>query len=242
MLLWGRHTASLFICQSIFHLGAGEGADSFTFTFMHFADAFIQSDLHCIQVTVSTFYQLLLSLGIEPMILALLAPCSTSWATGKLLERFLAKSALREGHTSLSPVPTESINVPMYTYTIHHKHSVQCLSLLKAHTNKGRRRLAIGSTGTFPGGLAADLARCPEYFFFAFPVPRWSFPIVVFPNKLKINHKSVSLDWQRRASCLFLAFVKQFWTESMHGTRGRRGNGQKKQWNVTKLLTCAGHY
>ncbi len=48
------------------------------------ADAFIQSDLHCIQVTVFTFYQLLLSLGIEPMILALLAPCSTIWATGKL--------------------------------------------------------------------------------------------------------------------------------------------------------------
>ncbi len=55
-----------------------------TFTFMHLADAFIQSDLHCIQVTVSTFYQILLSLGIEPMILALLTPCSTSWATGKL--------------------------------------------------------------------------------------------------------------------------------------------------------------
>ncbi len=31
-----------------------------------------------------TFDQLLLSLGIEPMILALLAPCSTIWATGKL--------------------------------------------------------------------------------------------------------------------------------------------------------------
>ncbi len=44
----------------------------YTFTFMHLANAFIQSDLHCIQVTVSTFYQLLLSLGIEPMILALL--------------------------------------------------------------------------------------------------------------------------------------------------------------------------
>ncbi len=29
------------------------------------------------------FYQLLLSLGIEPMILALLAPCSTIWATGR---------------------------------------------------------------------------------------------------------------------------------------------------------------
>ncbi len=45
---------------------------SFT-TLLHLADAFIQSDLHCIQVTVSTFYQLLLSLGIKPMILALLA-------------------------------------------------------------------------------------------------------------------------------------------------------------------------
>ncbi len=51
---------------------------------MHLADAFIQSDLHCIQVTVLHFYQLLLSLGIEPMILALLVPCSTIWATGKL--------------------------------------------------------------------------------------------------------------------------------------------------------------
>ncbi len=30
----------------------------FTFTFMHLADAFIPSDLHCIQVTVFTFYQL----------------------------------------------------------------------------------------------------------------------------------------------------------------------------------------
>ncbi len=58
---------------------------NFTFTFMHLADAFIQSDLHCIQVTVFTFYQLLLSLGLEPMILALLAPCSTIWATGKLM-------------------------------------------------------------------------------------------------------------------------------------------------------------
>ncbi len=65
----------------------------FTFTFMHLADAFIQSDLQCIRVTVSTFYQLLLSLGIEPMILALLAPCSTSWATGKLLTYILLYTA-----------------------------------------------------------------------------------------------------------------------------------------------------
>ncbi len=59
---------------------------TFTFTFMHLADAFIQSDLHCIQVTVFFFYILstLAFPGIEPMILALLVPCSTSWATGKL--------------------------------------------------------------------------------------------------------------------------------------------------------------
>ncbi len=31
------------------------GPDTFTFTFTHLADAFIQSDLHCIQVTVFTF-------------------------------------------------------------------------------------------------------------------------------------------------------------------------------------------
>ncbi len=119
-----------------------------------------------------------------------------------------------------------------------------------------RHRLAIGSTGTFPGGLAAHLARCPVFFyfflllllllllfilFFCLPnVPKWSFPIVAFPNKSIINHKSVSLDWQRRASRLFLASVKRFWTESMRGTRGRRGNGQKKPLNVVKLLTCSG--
>ncbi len=39
-----------------------------------------------------TFYQLLLSLGIEPMILALLAPCSTIWATGKPLYTVYTKT------------------------------------------------------------------------------------------------------------------------------------------------------
>ncbi len=34
-----------------------------------------------------------------------------------------------------------------------------------ARNIKVRRGLAIGSTGTFPGGLAADLARCPVFFF-----------------------------------------------------------------------------
>ncbi len=72
-----------FLCSAPLWPTNWEGDCIFTFTFMHLADAFIQSDLHCIQVTVLHFYQLLLSLGIEPMILALLAPCSTIWATGK---------------------------------------------------------------------------------------------------------------------------------------------------------------
>ncbi len=60
-----------------------------TFIFMHLVDA---CNLHCIQVTV--FLQLL-SLGIEPMILALLAPCSTIWATGKRsLSHFSLKARL----------------------------------------------------------------------------------------------------------------------------------------------------
>ncbi len=49
---------------------------------MHLADAFIQATYITFKLRF-TFDQLLLSLGIEPMILALLAPCSTIWATGK---------------------------------------------------------------------------------------------------------------------------------------------------------------
>ncbi len=40
------------------------------------------------------FYQLLLSLGIEPMILVLLAPCSTIWATGKITQLQTCKRCL----------------------------------------------------------------------------------------------------------------------------------------------------
>ncbi len=56
--------------------------ETFTFYilhFMHLADAFIQSDLHCIQVTVTCF-----PWESNPWSWRLLAPCSTSWATGKL--------------------------------------------------------------------------------------------------------------------------------------------------------------
>ncbi len=74
---------------------------------MHLADAFIQSDLHFIQV--STFYQLLLSLGIEPMILALLVPCSTSWATGK--------------HEVWWVVPQASVMTEVSGFSLSHTHT-----------------------------------------------------------------------------------------------------------------------
>ncbi len=47
-----------------------------------------------------TFYQLLLSLGIEPMILALLVPCSTIWATGKIyIPNNIPETPNKEGYT-----------------------------------------------------------------------------------------------------------------------------------------------
>ncbi len=76
--------------QRIWAEQSGEQISEGDFTFMYLADAFVQSDLHCIQVTVFTFFFIssCFSLGIEPMILALLAPCSTIWATGKLTSVF----------------------------------------------------------------------------------------------------------------------------------------------------------
>ncbi len=53
----------------------------FTFTFMHLADAFIQSDLQCIQA-IHLYCQYMCSLGIEPTTFALLTQCSNHWATG----------------------------------------------------------------------------------------------------------------------------------------------------------------
>ncbi len=47
-----------------------------SFTFMHLADAFIQSDLQCIQVI--HFFVSTCSLGIEPTAFVLLTKCSTT--------------------------------------------------------------------------------------------------------------------------------------------------------------------
>ncbi len=58
---------------------------TFTFYIYAFSRRFYPKRLTLHSSYSFTFDQLLLSLGIEPMILALLAPCSTSWATGKPL-------------------------------------------------------------------------------------------------------------------------------------------------------------
>ncbi len=105
---------------------------------LHLSDAFIQSDLHCIQVTVSTFYQHLLSLGIEPMILALLAPCSTSWATGKLRdERFYSREPpdYYHSHSSRNTLPLQAWAKQSSRYVIPSSH-VCSWKQLAASTNQ----------------------------------------------------------------------------------------------------------
>ncbi len=56
---------------------------TFTFTFMHLADAFIQSDLQCIQA-IHIFYQYVCSLGIEPTTFCAANAMLYHWATGTL--------------------------------------------------------------------------------------------------------------------------------------------------------------
>ncbi len=55
---------------------------------MHLADAFLQSDLHCIQA-IHLYCQYVCSLGIEPTTFALLTQCSNHWATGTLRNGYL---------------------------------------------------------------------------------------------------------------------------------------------------------
>ncbi len=56
---------------------------TFTFTFMHLADAFIQSDLQCIQA-IHFFYHYVCSLGIEPTTFCAANAMLYHWATGTL--------------------------------------------------------------------------------------------------------------------------------------------------------------
>ncbi len=57
--------------------------EDFTFTFMHLADAFIQSDLQCIQV-IHFFVCYVCSLGIEPTTSCAANAMLYHWATGTL--------------------------------------------------------------------------------------------------------------------------------------------------------------
>ncbi len=51
--------------NTVLHRGGSMAMNWMNWMNLHLADAFIQSDLHCIQVTVSTFYQVLLSLAMK---------------------------------------------------------------------------------------------------------------------------------------------------------------------------------
>ncbi len=71
-----------------------------------------------------------------------------------------------------------------------------------------RGGLAIGRTGTIPGGLAANLACYPTFYFFIFLllfmpadcILKWLFPNSPFNNTTPINHESASLlGWQRNS-------------------------------------------
>ncbi len=65
---------------------------TFTFTFMHLADAFIQSDLQCIQAIIFFFfYQYVCSLGIEPTTFCAANAMLYHWATGTLFSGFFFK-------------------------------------------------------------------------------------------------------------------------------------------------------
>ncbi len=75
------------------------------FTFMHLADAFIQSDLQCIQA-IHLYCQYVCSLGIEPTTFALLTQRSKHWATGILFIAYLLSSLL-------SPFLVKGINRPL---------------------------------------------------------------------------------------------------------------------------------
>ncbi len=82
----------LWKCQTLHSISWGV---MFTFTFMHLADAFIQSDLPCIQV-IHLYCQYVWSLRIKPTTFALLTQCSTTepqkhWATGTCLNAYKHK-------------------------------------------------------------------------------------------------------------------------------------------------------
>ncbi len=70
-------TQLLFLSQKLLFLCLSHLFSIYIYIFMHLADAFIQSDLQCIQA-IHLSCQYACSLGIEPTTFALLTQCSTT--------------------------------------------------------------------------------------------------------------------------------------------------------------------
>ncbi len=81
-VLW-RFGANTCTVPPLIHIHIYIHICTFTFTFMHLADAFIQSDLQCIQ-DIYFFYQYVCSLGIEPTTFCAANAMLYHWATETL--------------------------------------------------------------------------------------------------------------------------------------------------------------
>ncbi len=112
-----------------------------------------------------------------------LSVCSGLWRDGRLgSESGVGLATSSTGQmVKANPQFTSTTPQNVAKLSIHAFHSeglIQCPNPFKGFTLRsesfeglkgvGRHGLAIGSTGTFPGGLAADLARCPVFFIFCF--------------------------------------------------------------------------
>ncbi len=119
----------------------------FTFTFMHLADAFIQSDLHCIQVTVSTFYQLLLSTDSVPSVRALRVYIEHSTPYRKSEQLFVGFG----NHAKCSPVTKQRISMWLVeAITLAYSSlGLQCLIRVRAHSIRG-----IASSWAWSSGVS----------------------------------------------------------------------------------------
>ncbi len=85
---------------------------------LHLSDAFIQSDLQCIQ-DINLYYQYVCSLGIEPTTFALLTQCSNHWATETLCN-YISHVYLLDPYTHL----ILSTIIKDYIKTMHGKNPV----------------------------------------------------------------------------------------------------------------------
>ncbi len=146
---------------------------SFSFTFMHLADAFIQSDLQCIQA-IHVFYQYVCSLGIEPMTFGTANAMLYHWATGTLKDKFSSASWCKIMHAII--IKSDCYNMYLSNYFLKHTHT-HIISIIKkplssSHGLKSRCHLAVS-----------------DWLF-------WSSPLITVHAILK-NNKKENWIWQR---------------------------------------------